>query len=95
MFPFRFLSLIQKICRIIFLLDLPHLHILDVVVMEFDHEVVCERPEKPSDVGHNPGDPEEVVRRAECLLAKAGHQSQKTAAKRRRSESEEEAIKSS
>ena len=45
----------------------------------FDHEVVSEGTDDRSDVRHDPRDPEEVVCRAERLLAEPGNEREEPA----------------
>ena len=47
----------------------------------FDHEVVSEGTDDRSDVRHDPRDPEEVVCRAERLLAEPGNEREEPAVK--------------
>ena len=48
-------------------------------MMVFNHEVVREGTDDPSNVRHDPRYPEEVVGRAECLLAESGNEREEPA----------------
>ena len=49
-------------------------------MMVLDHEVISKGADESSDMRYDPRDPEEVVSRAESLLAEPGNESEEAAA---------------